>query len=76
MTCGHELSSSGRLHIGSDMTADEQRAAVVDFLVEHREVILMDTQSRFCGPCGGLQVKSVYRSPEAAKLGKMLDALS
>ena len=49
------------------------REQIVDFLIANRESILMDRQSRYCGPCGGMQIQSVYRNPDCGQLGVWLE---
>lgn len=44
-------------------------------LREYKVELLMDKQSKFCGPCGGMKSSLVYRSPKAAEIGMLLDQI-
>lgn len=49
---------------------------IIAYLLLNRENILMDTQTKYCAPCGGMKSSKVYRNPDCGHLGRLLDALA
>lgn len=45
---------------------------IAHFIADREADLLMTQQSKFCGPCGGVKVDMVYRSPAAAELGRLI----